>query len=330
MPVRLARTVVHDDNDAPPSPASSTSSLDEDDVNVRMAPHWYSYRQLLERRGVRLDTCRDVKQWYQDYWAALSSQGHKVTKDLPGYARACSMPDENALCKDAGLPDNLFRGTHAPTGQKVVIKAVHLYSREYDAVRYLSSPALRADPMNHLIPVYELIEVAGDNLAFIVMEEWSPQLVSAVPCSLRHFLGAIRQIVEHIVFMHAHHMAHLDISVRNLLTDYKGHYAYIDFENCRRFEGVSHPRMEHLRGTDPPPESERGEPTDPYKADVWGLGVLILQTCAMTGYHIPELKAFTRSMLHREFERRPTALVVLRAMDALAASIGENRLNAVP
>ena len=81
-------------------------------------------------------------------------------------------------------------------------------------------------------------------------------------------------------------MAHLDISIRNLLTDYKCHYAYIDFENCRRFDGVPNPRIEQCRNTDPPPESERGECTDPYKADVWSLGILILRACAVRAAHL--------------------------------------------
>lgn len=34
---------------------------------------------------------------------------------------------------------------------KVVIKAVHLQSREYDVVRRLSSPPLQGQPMNHCI-----------------------------------------------------------------------------------------------------------------------------------------------------------------------------------
>ncbi len=91
------------DNDSLLSPTSSASSFDEDDVNVRMAPNWCAYRHLIESRGTRLDTCADVKRWYQEYWENLSSQGYKVTKDLPGYTRACSYPDENELCKDAGL-----------------------------------------------------------------------------------------------------------------------------------------------------------------------------------------------------------------------------------
>lgn len=69
------------------------------------------------------------------------------------------MPASSVFCpldllrtdRSALQPDNLFRGTHCATGKKVVIKAVHLYSREYEAVRYLSSPPLRDDPMNHTI-----------------------------------------------------------------------------------------------------------------------------------------------------------------------------------
>ena len=98
---------------------------------------------------------------------------------------------------------------------KVVIKAVHLRSREYDIVRYMDSPLLRKDPRNHLIRMFsarydhtchklirfcvailDLIEVSESNLAFIVMEEWSPNFVPDPPSTLRLFLGALRQCIE--------------------------------------------------------------------------------------------------------------------------------------
>lgn len=80
----------------------SSSSLDEEDYNVRMAPNWCAYRHMIERNGFRLDTCRDVKLWYQNYWETLVAQGESISKDYPGYRRACSA-DENELCKDVGL-----------------------------------------------------------------------------------------------------------------------------------------------------------------------------------------------------------------------------------
>jgi serine/threonine protein kinase len=79
--------------------------------------------------------------------------------------------------------------------------------------------------------------------------------------------------------MHKHHIAHLDISLRNLLTDYNGHYAYIDFEGSRRYAGVSSPVICGYRGTEVPPECERGELADPYKIDVWALAILMLRAC---------------------------------------------------
>lgn len=79
--------------------------------------------------------------------------------------------------------------------------------------------------------------------------------------------------------MHRNQVAHLDISLRNLLTDYEGHYAYIDYELSRRFDGVSDPYIIGYRGTEIPPECESGACTDPYKVDVWALAVLMLRAC---------------------------------------------------
>ena len=81
--------------------------------------------------------------------------------------------------------------------------------------------------------------------------------------------------------MHKNHIAHLDISLTNLLTDYKGQIAYIDYETSRRFESTD--PTTHLiynyRGTELPPETGKDTPIDPYKVDVWALAVLILRSC---------------------------------------------------
>lgn len=79
--------------------------------------------------------------------------------------------------------------------------------------------------------------------------------------------------------MHRYHIAHLDISLRNLVTDYRSHYACIDFELSRRYDGVRNPRIRGYRGTEVPPELERDESSDPYKVDVWALAVLMLRAC---------------------------------------------------
>ena len=83
--------------------------------------------------------------------------------------------------------------------------------------------------------------------------------------------------------MHTHNIAHLDISLRNLLTDFNGRYSYIDFELSRRFSEAGPRILYGSRGTEIPPECDRpGEPHDPFKIDVWALAVLIIRACQVS------------------------------------------------
>jgi len=262
-----------------------------------------------------------VKEFYSS-----GCRSSSLETPTPGYIRACECPDDDALCPDPGLPDNLFRGSRIIDGKKVVVKAVHPCSREYDIIRLLSTPPLRYEPMNHTIPVIDFVEIIKDNVVFIVMEEWSPQLITDPPCCLKGFLGALRQCIEHVVFMHRHRTAHLDISPRNIVTDYKGHYAYIDYEASRRFDGTAPPLVFGYRGTEVPPECERNEWVDPYKVDIWAMAVLMLRACKLAGYHVPELMHVIKPMLHEVPSRRPSIRSVLLAFDCMLSMMGDRRL----
>lgn len=288
-------------------------------MNRRVCPDWERHRKIIEQRGFHLDTVRDVKHFYEVYW------GEEGAKHCAEYSRICNLPDDSALCKDPGLHDNLFRGRRVKDGTRIMVKAVHLRSRELDVTRFLSSPLLRSNTMNHCIPVLDLIEVRAHDMAFIVMEEWSSQLIPDAPCCLRLFLMAVRSCIEHIAFMHLHGIAHLDISLRNLVTDYQGHYACIDFELSRRYGPLDHPRIQGVRGTELPPELERGESSDPFKVDVWALGAVIIKACQLTGYILPELIIITNPMFHEEQGRRPAAMDVLKSFDKMITNIGDQQ-----
>ncbi|KAK2466891.1 hypothetical protein APHAL10511_001149 [Amanita phalloides] len=288
------------------------------DFNFRVRPYWQSYLSLFKLHDVRLDTVRDAKEYYnRTGWVHLPA-GLLRSLSLDG-----SRPyDDDALCPDHGLPDNLFRGTRVSDGKKVVIKAAHMDSREYNVIRILSSPPLRDDPMNHTIPVLEFIEVPKDRIVFIVMEQWSSQLLSGGPCyCLGSFLVAMRQCIEHVAFLHEHQITHLDISVHNILTDYNGRYAYIDYETSQQFVGVDHPVLYNYRGTEVPPEYEREGRCNPYKVDVWALGMLILYACKMVGHNLPDLTQLVKNMLHAVPEQRPTASSALKSFNGMRASI---------
>jgi hypothetical protein len=83
------------------STSSSLSSCDEDEVNSRVSPDWAKYRCHIERMGYRLDTVRDVKDYYRHHCSNIEKQGLHVY--LSGYHRALARSDEDALCKDVGL-----------------------------------------------------------------------------------------------------------------------------------------------------------------------------------------------------------------------------------
>ncbi|KII88468.1 hypothetical protein PLICRDRAFT_41629 [Plicaturopsis crispa FD-325 SS-3] len=300
--------------------SSSCTSIDDDEVNGRATPCWATCRNILHARGYALDTCRDVKEFYHRHWSD-QERALEASRATSGYYRACSSHDDNALCKDAGLPDTLFRGSRIQDGMRVVIKAVRLRSRELDVVRFLSTPPIRHEPMNHCIPVLDVIEIPEDDLGIIVMEEWSAPLMADTPCCMRLFLGCLQQIIEHIAFMHQNMIAHLDLSLVNILTDGQGHYATIDYELSRRFHDALDPRIHGGRSTEMPPEFERGECCDPFKVDIWTLAVLILRVMKLQGLCLPELIRLTGPMLAEDAKTRPTAAQVLDAFNRIVSTM---------
>jgi len=84
------------------SSTSSTSSFDEDEVNARVSPDWAKYSCPIECRGFRLDTVRDVKEYYQHHCNNIDRRELHAYY-LSGYRRILARSDEDALCKDTGL-----------------------------------------------------------------------------------------------------------------------------------------------------------------------------------------------------------------------------------
>lgn len=139
--------------------------------------------------------------------------------------------------------------------------------------------------------------------------------------------------------MHDHCFAHLDISLRNVLTDYNGQYAFIDYETSRRFcqppvEEGGDPRngvlVYQLRAAEVPPEVEQGHPTSPYAMDVWALGILVSNACTSAGCDVPELRPVIKGMLEPQWERRPSVQTVLRGFERAIINMPDERLNEVP
>lgn len=81
------------------SSSSSDSSLDDDQVNARLSPHWLKYRDLIFSKGYRLETLRDVRERYRRHGIDTET----CIVHLSPYLHARSTSDDSALCKDPGL-----------------------------------------------------------------------------------------------------------------------------------------------------------------------------------------------------------------------------------
>lgn len=79
--------------------------------------------------------------------------------------------------------------------------------------------------------------------------------------------------------MHRNRMVHMDISLHNFLIDYRGRCACIDYELSRKVDDLVAPGTYWPKGTEVPPELERGQACNPYMVDVWALATLILRAC---------------------------------------------------
>ncbi|KAF9533013.1 kinase-like domain-containing protein [Crepidotus variabilis] len=288
----------------------SDTSVDEEDLNARLTPFWPKYIELFRNRGLQLDTVKDVKELYGP-----------AAPCLP-YGLYSETNRDDDLCPDPGLPDRLFLGTRISDSKRFVVKAVNPESREYQTILVLSRPPLLEDPGNHTIPVIDLFQ--EDAIAFIVMDAWSTQIEHQpdLLCCKWQFLSALRQCIEHIAFMHTQCMAHLDISLRNVLSDRKGRFVFIDYECTRSFpQSAGLPFAQECYGTEMPPETEGRGRIDPFKVDIWALGVLMLRGSKLTGHFVPELMSIIEWMLQEDPCQRPTAQAVLQSFNSVLSSL---------
>lgn len=70
--------------------------------------------------------------------------------------------------------------------------------RDESLYPYDRLPFLWPSAETYFVAVLDLLEPPGDTIAFIIMEEWSSQLISDTlnPCSIPTFLEALRQCIE--------------------------------------------------------------------------------------------------------------------------------------
>ncbi|KAJ8509195.1 hypothetical protein ONZ45_g8608 [Pleurotus djamor] len=120
-------------------------------------------------------------------------------------------------CTDSLRPfhNSVLDATRTSDGELVVLKRTNksLFPHEADIALYLSSGPIAADPHNHCVPVYEILQVPeDDDLLLLVMPllrvHDDPRFDTIGEC-----VEFFRQVFEGLQFMHQHNIAHRQVAM---------------------------------------------------------------------------------------------------------------------
>lgn len=187
-------------------------------------------------------------------------------------------------------------------GRTVYLKHTSKDSPEVEIGQYFSSDELRNDPRNHCLPVLEVLKNDDDPEHVILVIPWLRRIDSPEPASVRECVDFVQQTLEGLNFMHEHKVAHRDCAWGNIMMDGRRLYPHGWHPQQREF----YPNGQTMRGADPSrtavggvryyfidfgistkdqdevlgihgqelsPELSANVPYNPYKLDVYILGM---------------------------------------------------------
>ncbi|KAF9018054.1 hypothetical protein BDZ89DRAFT_1074291, partial [Hymenopellis radicata] len=297
---------------------------------------WVAIQPFLESRGYRLRP-----RFHPDWEPSWLQKG--LTRQEAFRLR---LEDSLIILSVADLVDAI-----APNGCKVVLKRVVKGSNEEMMSLRLNSLD-KEDPFNHLIPLLDTIDLPNGEQVILVTPLLRGLSIDDPSFHCREeVIEYARQLLEGVVFLHAHNFTHRDICVSNVLMDPSRvvpsgfHFAapYLRFESNKRksiktrrrcrvqpvnyffidFESVSfHPEgPEHSRALglfgqcNIMPELSLTVPYNPFKVDIFQIGCTIFALFML----------FFRPLCAPRPEDRPTAMEALTAFEGFVSAMKSRR-----
>ncbi|KZS89809.1 hypothetical protein SISNIDRAFT_469063 [Sistotremastrum niveocremeum HHB9708] len=253
------------------------------------------------------------------YQPWLESLGYTLRRRFrPDWKPSWLTSGVSALDSEDGIPmhvrGHVMDATRSSDGLRVMLKLAPTETQELNLWRYLSSPPLLSDPRNHCVPLLEAHPLPDtDELVLAVM----PLLIfyNERPFeTMGEVLQCLHTLIEGVVFLHEHNVAHLDLCKVNTMMDpvkmypkafhpsepgcYTAspesseviipaphtsrtispvRYYIIDFGESRRYQ--SYEARGYVSGTVghslDVPEFKTNEPFDPFALDIRALGDMI-------------------------------------------------------
>ncbi|KAF8165784.1 kinase-like domain-containing protein [Crassisporium funariophilum] len=262
---------------------------------------------------------------------------------------------DESLCED-GLTRmfiHIIDARRRSDGLGVVIKMVYRRKQEGDILRYLSSPQLLLDTTNHTVRVLGIFQ-----------DPYNPEIEHLVMPVLRRYdspeFGAIgevvdfvTQVLEGLVFMHSHGIAHNDCTENNIMMDgrpicpqgwnpimemfspdcnnyaktlaridHPVQYFFTDFGLSHRFlPGQRHVVLDYGGADQDVPELRKDQPYDPFKLDVYTLANIFMKRFHQKYLGLEFLGELVDFMRVEKPSKRPTAQMSLEVWQSIKGGL---------
>ncbi|KAJ7079498.1 kinase-like domain-containing protein [Mycena crocata] len=319
-----------------------------------------------EPEGVKTFYFGDEEWWVKNQPFILS-QGFKLRPRYdPNWIPSWSIKEHPKEEYEDGLKSYIstpaLDATRVSNGEKVVLKRVSTGGgdSELRIATLLSSESLRSDRRNHTVPIPEVIEMPHEDWSLLVMPYCRRFDDPPFHCPAE-FIEAMQQFLEGLQFMHDQNICHFDIAPKNLMMDetrvvpqgshfirprtHTGfrrlfrsnnrcavgpiHYYYIDFDLSLHFPDgqATATALGALRTFDAIPELSETEPYNPFKVDIYQLG-LVMEKLIETYAPLKRFAPVAAAMMTPNPQDRPSPSESLVQLNRIAAQMAPRALSA--
>ncbi|GJJ14531.1 hypothetical protein Clacol_008796 [Clathrus columnatus] len=187
-----------------------------------------------------------------------------------------------------------------------ILKFVKNGSRELDNLTHLTE---KDSPHNHAIRPIRSWTVEGGTMVSL---PYAGSNVMDLKDITKNLWGVACQLFEAVNFLHENKIVHLDLKPENLMIpDSYGRLTIIDFEMSVRMLAGTFCRGRVGSEGYMAPEMVNGLYYDPFKADLFSCGVVIVKLCGKSRLSIDKeiLLAIANCLINPEPTKRPTSLI---------------------
>ncbi|CAE6489018.1 unnamed protein product [Rhizoctonia solani] len=300
---------------------------------------------------LRLNSRPDKRSEVEDRWVAfqpyLLAKGYRLRPRyqpdwVPSWINTNLKP---RLCEDSldCLPIRVLDATRIGDERQVKIKMVVPTSEnegtyEYDLLNHFSTPPLKDDPSNHIVPLLDQFPIPGIESGYFVVMPLLSQFKEPAFYNVSEIHDFFQQIFDGVLFMHSHNVAHCDIAPANVMMDarslyeepfhpyyqtysidakhriYPKHkrsqkrirYYFIDLGYAQWFKEKDCPRrVTGLGAREAAPEQTGIAPYDPFAVDVYQLGIMIQNEFIDNFNQLKFLSSLISEMTQHDPSKRP-------------------------